>query len=406
MGLFLTLAWRNLWRNKRRTIISIASVVTAVVVSLVFNSMQLGSNELLVDSVVGVYTGYLQVTGRDYWEKRSLDESMEADSILRALVERTEHVGRTTVRLESFALVSRGTATKISPVVGIDPEREDGITGLRKKLIAGSYLTPASGGVLLAEGLARGLGAGVGDSVVLYGQGYRGAMAASILPVAGIIRYPVPEMNKAMVVMSLAAAQELYAAPDRWTGIVVMIDEPDALEDVARALRSLAGEKRDVLTWEEMMPEVVQSVDVNNAGTVLMLVILYVVIGFGIFGTIMMMTMERTREFGVLIGIGMKRWKLIAVTAVESLLVSVVGALVGVAAGFPILWYLHFHPILLTGAYAEAMLVYGMEPILPFSLAPVNFIIQAAVVGAFGLLSALYPLAVIRRLAPVRAIRE
>jgi ABC-type antimicrobial peptide transport system permease subunit len=137
-----------------------------------------------------------------------------------------------------------------------------------------------------------------------------------------------------------------------------------------------------------------------------MLVILYVVIGFGIFGTVMMMTMERTREFGVLIGIGMRRWKLIAVTAMESLLVSVGGALVGVGVGFPILYYFHYHPILLSGAYAEAMLVYGMEPILPFSLAAVNFVIQAAVVGAFGLVSALYPLTVIRRLAPVRAIRE
>jgi ABC-type lipoprotein release transport system permease subunit len=405
MGLFFTLAWRNLWRNKRRTTISIASVVSAVVFALAFNGLQLGQNELMIDSVVGLYTGYVQVTGNGYWEKRSLEESLELNSAQIEAIARVGHVSHVTPRLESFALVSHGTATKISPVVGIDPEREDRITGVKKRVVSGSYLTMESPGVLLAEGLARSLGAGVGDSVVLYGQGYRGAVAAAILPVIGIVKYPIPELNASMVFLPLPKAQWLYSAQDRLTGLVVMIDVPDALEEVAAELRPLVDGDGEVLTWKEMMPEVVQSVDVNNAGTVLMLVILYVVIGFGVFGTVMMMTLERRREFGILVGIGMNRWKLIGVTLVESLLVSVSGAFLGLLIGFPILYYFHLHPIPLTGTYADAMLAYGLEPILPVSIAAVNFVIQGAVVTVFGLISALYPLFVIRHLVPVVAIR-
>lgn len=405
MRLFCILAWRNLWRNKRRTSIAIASLVSAVVFALAFNGMQLGQNEMMIDTVVGLYTGYLQVTGEGYWEKRSLDQSIELDSARLAAMSRVAHVSNATRRLESFALVSRGVATKIAPVVGIDPEAEDRITGLRKRVVAGSYLTMESAGVLLAEGLARSLGAGVGDSIVLYGQGYRGAVAAAVLPVAGIARFPIPAMNREMLFLALPKAQWLFATEGRLTGVIVMIDGPENLDDVASGLRHWTKRGEDVLTWKRMMPEVVQSVDVNNAGTVLMLLILYVVIGFGIFGTVMMMTLERTREFGILVAVGMQPWRLIAVTTLESFLISVIGALLGIAAGYPVLLWFHLHPIPLTGTYADAMLAYGLEPMLPVSVAAANFLIQGGVAMVFGLLSSLYPFLVIRRLAPVRAIR-
>lgn len=406
MRLFCTLAWRNLWRNKRRTMIAVASLVSAVVLALAFNGMQLGQNELMIDSVVRLYTGYIQVTGRGYWEKRTLDQSIELDEDRLGAISRVRHVNNATPRLESFALISRGAATKVSPVVGIDPEREDRMTGLRRRVVSGSYLTMESTGALIAEGMARSLGVGVGDSIVLYGQGYRGAVAAAVVPVAGIVKFPIPEMNKGIVFLALPQAQELFAAEGRLTGLIVMIDAPDALDNVAAELRAFAKQGEEVLTWEKMMPEVVQSVEINNAGTILMLVILYVVIGFGIFGTVMMMTLERMREFGVLVAVGMSRNRLIGVAALESLMISIGGAALGLVAGYPILLYFHLHPVQLTGTYADAMLAYGLEPILPVSIAAVNFVIQGGVAVVFGLLSALYPLVVIRRLAPVKAIRE
>jgi ABC-type lipoprotein release transport system permease subunit len=385
MSLYLRLAWRNLWRNRRRSLISTSSVLFAVVLSLAMRSMQNGSYDYMIQSVVGLYLGYVQVHGDGYWEKRSLEQSMEVTDSALSSLSRLRHVERVVPRLEAFALMSRGPATRVVQVTGIDPGRENAMTGLARRVVGGRYLQDDDGGILLGEGLAALLHASVGDSVVIYGQGFHGVTAVSQVPVTGIVRLPIPDIDNTTSYLSLSYSRDL--------------------SDVRSDLTAAAGPGTEVMTWQEMMPELVQAIQADSAGGVLMLIILYAVIGFGIFGTIMMMTTERTREFGVLLAIGMKRGKLSAVTVLESVMISMLGAVAGVVAGLPVLWYLHLHPIPLTGEYAKVMLAYGLEPVLPFSAAPSIFIAQSAVVLALALLCAGYPLLVIRKLNPVAAIR-
>jgi ABC-type antimicrobial peptide transport system permease subunit len=136
-----------------------------------------------------------------------------------------------------------------------------------------------------------------------------------------------------------------------------------------------------------------------------MLGILYVVIAFGIFGTIMMMTAERVKEFGILISIGMKKWKLGIVTLFETLFVSFLGVFTGAIISIPILLYLKANPIPLTGEYAEAILAFGFEPILPFAIYPGMYFAQIWTVLAIAIVSASYPILFIRKLQPVEALR-
>jgi ABC-type lipoprotein release transport system permease subunit len=302
-------------------------------------------------------------------------------------------------------LISHLTTTKIASVAGIDPVREDEMTGLKKRLTAGEFLDSHSTGALVSEGLARLLHVWTGDSIVIYGQGYQGVTAAAIVPVQGIVQYPLPELNNSMVYLSLGFAQQLYSAQDRLTAAAILLENSKALDATAAAIRKKVDASKEVMTWKQMMPELVQGMDVNDGGTVLMLLILYVVIGFGIFGTVMMMTVERTREFGILVSIGMKRWRLIFITVIESILVSSVGLIVGVIVSFPPVYYFYLHPVRLGGDYAQAMLAYGFEPIVPMSIDPIIFIIQGLSVFGLGVLSAIYPLIVIRSLRPVRAMR-
>ena len=149
-----------------------------------------------------------------------------------------------------------------------------------------------------------------------------------------------------------------------------------------------------------------QSIEVDNAGGIIMLGILYVIIGFGIFGTVMMMTAERTKEFGILISVGMKRWRLSFVSFLESLFLSFIGVLAGIIVSIPILYYFNQNPIPLTGEMAELMLKFGIDPILPFRFAANIFIDQFLTVIVIAMISALYPLSFIRKLNPVKAIRK
>ncbi len=404
-GLYLRLAWRNLWRNKRRTLIACASILFAVFLSVLVTSTTIGQNEYLINVAVSFSTGHIQVHGKNYWEKRSLDQSMEWDSALAAEARALPHVLHVVPRFETVSLLAHGNVTKVAPVFGIDPALEDAMTGLGKRVVRGTPMTQWRSGAMVGGGLARMLGVDVGDSLVVYGQGYQGVTAAAMVRVSAILHFPIPEYDNAAFYLPIGEAQNLYAAPSRITALAVLLDSEGSIGEVAARIRGMTGSNLEVMTWKEMMPELVQAVAANNGGTAVMLLILYVVIGFGIFGTVMMMTSERRREFGMSIALGMKRWRLMGITALESLMVSMIGAAAGIVVSFPFVLYLLYFPIQLSGDYAKAMLAYGMEPIIPFSADPVVFWSQALVVLLLGLASASYPLLVIRRLVPVKAMR-
>jgi len=397
MKTYLQLAWRNLWRNKRRTLIASASIFFAVIFALLMRSMQEGSYDYMVDASVSMYTGYIQVHAKDYWHKRSIDKSMELSLTRMDKIDSVKHVTLVTPRLESFSLISYGNVTKVASIVGIHPELENEMTDLKSKLISGKYLTENSKGVMIAEGLATLLKVEIGDSVVLYGQGYHGVTAAAQVEVEAIVKFTLPALNKTMVYLSLDYSQWLYAAPNRVTTLSIMIDEAKKINEVHVAVSNLFDEKYEVMMWSELMPELVQSIEVDNAGGIIMLGILYVVIGFGIFGTVMMMTAERTKEFGILISVGMKKWRLSYVSFLESLFLSFIGVLAGIIVSIPILYYLKQNPIPLTGEMADVMLKFGLDPIIPFRFAANIFVDQFLTVLVIAMISALYPLSYIRK---------
>jgi ABC-type lipoprotein release transport system permease subunit len=405
MKYYFLFAWRNLWRNKRRTLLATSSVFFAMLLALIFRSLQSGQHDYMIQMSVSMYTGYLQIQGRGFWEERSFDESIAMTDSLIGSVRSDRRITTVNPRLESVALVSRGTETRITPVTGIDPEAENAMSGLRNKIVKGTYLNDTSAGVLIAEGLAERLQADIGDSIVIVGQGYQGVTAAEQLPVEGIVRFPFPKLNNAAIYLSLSAAQKLFNAPDRVTGIALMIDDEKEIDDIRTTLAASIDSSLVVMTWEEMSPEIVQVIEADVASEAIIMAILYIVIGFGVFGTVMMMTIERTREFGLLVALGMKRGRLLIVTTVEALMVSMLGAAAGLAAAFPLLFYFHLNPIRVTGEMAEVYITYGLEPIIAVSVDAMVFGSQAIAVLVLAVAASLYPLLYIRKLRPVSALQ-
>jgi len=412
MGTYVILAWRNLWRNKKRTLIAAASVFFAVLLALLMRSMQTGYYNYMIDSSVRTYTGYIQVHGKDYWEKRSLEESMELDDQKVKEVNEIEGVTQTVKRFETFALLAYKKVTKVAQVIGIDPESENKLTSLKDKLVKGEYLKKDSKGILLAEGLAKLMNTDIGDSIVIYGQGYHGVTAAELVPVIGIVKFTLPEQNKGFSYLSIPYAQWIFSAPNRITSLSIMIENQKNLDEINEKVKNLfnqptehSGNKYEVMTWRELTPDLVQAIQIDNAQGIIMLGILYLVIAFGVFGTVMMMTAERVKEFGILISVGMKKSRLFLVTTLETIFISFIGVTIGAIISLPIIIYLVNNPIPLTGEYAEAIIAWGFEPILPFAIYPGMFFAQIWTVLAIALLSGLYPINFIRKLEPVEAVR-
>jgi ABC-type lipoprotein release transport system permease subunit len=403
--MYISLSWRNIWRNKKRTIIVASSVFFAVMLAAVMRSAQLGSYSYMIDSSAKLFTGYLQIQGEDYWEKRSLDESIVIDKTTFDKLTEIPYVTHLTPRLEAFALVSHKTTTKVSQVIGIEPILEDKITEVKEKLIKGTYLNNDSRGLLMGSGLAGMLKADIGDSIVIYGQGYHGQIAAAIVPISGIVKLPFKAMDNGMIFLPLPLAQEIFSCEDRITSLPILIDKIHHLEEVEEAVNQLLTEGQKSMLWNEMMPDLEQSIEVDNVSGIIMLAILYVVIAFGVFGTVMMMVSERAKEFAILISVGMRRRRLLLVLAIETFMVSSVGVVIGILGSIPIIFYLVHNPINLSGEMAELYDQLSIEPILNFSAQPSIFIYQALVVLIIAIVTIIYPLLFVRRLDPAKTIR-
>jgi putative ABC transport system permease protein len=404
-SIYLTLAWRNIWRNKRRTFITMGSVVFAVVLAVLLNSIKEGMLYKMQENAVTFYTGAVQIHQPGYWAERTLENTFIPTDTLRQQVEHHQQVSATASRLESFALAASKDYTKACMVVGIEPDKEQLITRLKEKVIDGNYLSTEDKMVLLSSGLADYLKLKTGDTLVLIGQGYHGVNAAGKYSVKGILKLGSPELNKRVVYLPIQLAQELYGAEGRSTDLILKIDDINKAAMVARDLRAKLPDY-EIMDWKTLLPELNQILAGERAENIVFLGILYLLISFGIFGTILMMLMERQFEFGVLVAVGMRKMKLSGIVVMENMFISVLGALFGTLLSIPVILYFYKYPIPIGGALKETYENFGFEPVFYFSIEPRIFYSQTIVVACIALVLSLYPLLTLLRIDPITAMRK
>jgi len=356
------LAWRNLWRNKNRTFITMASISSAVLLSVTLVSLQRGIFDNMIRNVVSFYTGYVQVHGKGYWKDQTLENCLPlTDSLLRS-VQNIPGVAGVAPRLEAFSLASYGEATKGCMVVGIDPESENGVTHLKD--------------------------------------------AAGKFVITGILRFGAPDLNQRLIYLDIGVARLMFDTGEGVTSLVVSPANESEFRALAARLQSSLTDVADVMTWEEKMPDIVQHIETDTASMYIISGVLYLLISFGIFSTLLMMLAERRREFGMLVALGMKRGILARLAVIASVLVAFLGAITGILISFPVVWYLEKHPIKAWGALRETFERLGFEAIFPTVLQADIFISQTAIVLTLALILAVYPAWHILRLNTVQAIRS
>lgn len=405
MKYYFKMAWRNIWRNKRRTLITAASIFFAVFFAIMMRAIQLGSYGNMVDNVVQAYTGYIQVFDDKYKGDESIENSIELNADLLSQIESIDNVTLTLPRLESFALASSGNQTKGIMVVGTDPEKDDQLTNLSSKMVEGKYLKKGDTGVLVSQRLASYLKTTVGDTVILISQGYHGISAADQFVVQGILKFPSPDLDNKMIIMDLPLCQEFYSAPNLISSISLDLKEEKKMNHTVKALQDKLGSQYDVRSWKKILTQLVQQIEGDNAGGLVMLVLLYMIVGFGVFGTVQMMTAERRKEFGVMVAIGMQKRRLGGILTLEMIMVGMLGTLAGIILSLPIVYELYIHPITLSGETAETIMSFGMEPIMPTAWEAGYFFNQAGAVMIIVALAVFFPILSVTRLKVSKALR-
>jgi len=385
------LAWRNIWRNKRRTAITVASIFFAVILSSFMMSIKEGVYVNMIEGSAGAFNGYAQLHANKYWEEKHIDYSFELKDSLLETLEAHPDLQAALPRIESFALAVGDDITKGSAVIGIDVEKEAQFHKLKERLDKGEYLGPDDDAVLLGDGLAQYLHLEVGDSIILMGSGYHGMTAAGKYLIKGTVKFGSPELSKQLVFMPLSQAHEYFGTYGLINNLVLKTETEGDGVKLAADLRSQIDSRYEVMDWQELNPALVNMIEADRVEGYVFMFIMYMVISFGIFGTMLMMLAERRREFGVLIAIGMKRVKLAAMVWFEVIFLSILGSLVGILGAFPISYYFYANPIALTGEMTEMMEDYGMEAVLQASIAPGIFIQQSVVIAIIATVISLYP---------------
>ena len=396
-----------MWRNKRRSIITISSILFALCFALSMRAIQIGSYANMVSNVVEAYTGYIQIHTKTYWNDKSINKAFDYDKTLIKKIKESPEIINIIPRLEDFCLVSSGNKTKGAMITGIEPSIENKMTHLEKKLIKGEMLKSDDRAVLIAQQLASFLDIDVNDTIVLIGQGYHGMSAYDKLPVKGILHFPSPELDKMMIYMPLNNAQNMFSCYNKITSLSVQIDDLDALKTISKTIsKKINTTKYEVMTWDELLPTLNQQIESDNAGGIIMLIILYIIIGFGVFGTVLMMTSERKREFAVMIALGMSRLKLMTILFIEMIYIGIIGIISGIIFSIPLILFGHYNPIPITGDAAQTFINYGIEPVMPIAWESGYFINQSISVIIIVLIAIIFPIGSILKMNINNALKE
>lgn len=405
--IYLRLAWRNIWRNSRRTWITVASIFFAVILSTFMWAMLEGVYDNMIRNVVAFSSGYLQVHKKGYWEEKNIENVFISDTTTERKLASIPDITAIIPRIENFALASTGERTTGVLLLGIDPEKEKTITRLDEKVFAGKYIAVNDPDVMVGSGVARKLRLSVGDSIILLGQGYQASSANGLFRVQGIVQMGSPDLDKILVYMNLETARTLLNLDNQLSSWALMIDNPKKMEPVKNSVSTqLDTLSYEVMDWKEMMPDLDQMIAADGSGHKITLFVLYLVIGFGIFSTILMMLAERQHEFGIMVAIGMKKYQIAIIVFLETVMITFIGVLAGSLASLPVIQYFAIHPIQLSGEVRVIYENYGFEPVIPVSTAPAVFLSQARIVSLITLLIAVYPVYKIFRMNLMTALRS
>ena len=402
------IAWRNIYRNKKRSLITITSVFAALFLIILMRALQFGFYDKLIETVVESYAGYVEIHADGFWDNQSLDNSMQVDQQLLDDIQSVEGVENIVQRLQTFSLISVGEKTKGGVINGINLSEEQKITDWNKKMVSGSF-DLSDNEIIIAKGIAEFFDISENDTLILYGQGYRGMMAAGKYPVKGVIDLKNPDLNKIGLFMTMESVRNYVSSDEISTHIIIgkekYYDEGKIVEDLGLIL----SDDYEVMTWKETLPEIEQTITADSAGGLIMAFILYVIVVFGMFGTVLMMTEERKYEFGVLISIGMSRIRLFGIILVETIVLSMAGVVLAVMFTYPISIYYNINPIdmaILMGDGAVQMIEeMGFSPMIPMSISWDIPLSHSLVIFIFSLLISIYPAIKISKLNPVKSMK-
>jgi putative ABC transport system permease protein len=335
MGRLLRIAWRNVWRNKRRTLIALIAISLGLISLAFMDGAIAGFQQTIFGNAVKLQGGNIQVHAPGYKEKAKrmpLLPLTDPRRVVRVALAQSKVVAASE-SITTGGFLSSHEATMPVVIIGIEPEKEAPVNLVTKHITRGRYLVAGDEDlILIGQAMADRLKVGVGDRITLIGRATHEQMRRRTMTVVGIYDLGLPEVEKSQVYVSLAEAQSLFDLRDQATEVGIALESVGQERDVAAVLQvALPG--YEVSTWQELNPEMKQSLDVDKQVMNIFGLVVLLIAGVGILNLMLMAVFERTREIGILAAMGLKRREIMGLFLTEGILIGLLGAIAGFFLG-------------------------------------------------------------------------
>ncbi|MCW8924988.1 MAG: FtsX-like permease family protein [Xanthomonadales bacterium] len=406
LGLSLRLAWRNIWRQKRRTWLTALAMIFSNVLLVFMIALQFGSYEMMINNSLRLFIGQAQVQRAGYHDEQKMRLSIPDVADLAASIRRELPSLSAAARANAFVLLSSKDRSFATRIVGVEPAHEPGLSTIPGLVTEGRYLDdPTAAEIVIGSVMARNLKVATGDELTFLGSGRDGSFAAGVVTVAGIFNSGSADLDRSLAEVPLAYFQDAFTMAGAGHEIAL---SAGALDDVPAALEVLSTMLNEhqglvVLDWNALMPGLKQAIQADMSSGWFMYGVLIILVAFSVLNTQLMSVLERTREFGVIMALGIKPRRLALLVLFETFLMAALGLLIGVLLGAAI-----------TGYFSTAGFAYpGMEDLgAKFNLPSVVYpsmdlfaiLLGPSVVFVFCLLAAIYPALKLYGLKPVEAM--
>ena len=404
--MFFQLGWRNIWRNRRRTLVILTAVIIGVWSMIFLGALMRGMADQFVNNGIKTLTGHIQVHHPGYRDDPVIENSMTDPSTVEdALIKFLPHGSQWTPRVRVDTVVSNARHSTGVTLVGIDPPREAAISFIGGAMTEGRYLeSEDTYGIIVGQALADKFETQLKRKLVLMSQDAEGEIASRAFRIIGIYRAEIEATEKQFVFVTMSAAQDMLKLQDGISEIAILLPVHEAADQVAGALRTeLSTTKYSVNTWKEILPMVTAILKIYDFFIYIWFLVVFIAMAFGIVNTTLMAVFERIREFGLLKALGMKpRW-IIQEVIIESIYLLILGMIIGNAAGFLSVLALSVNGIDLS-SFAAGTEYWGMSRVIYPAILGQDVIVANLVVFILGLLVSLYPAVKAARFTPVEAL--
>jgi putative ABC transport system permease protein len=407
MTLNLRMAWRNLWRHKRRTWLTATAMIFSNVLLVFMISLQFGSYDMMINNTLQSFSGHFQIQRDGYNDNPKLRLSIESIQPLATEMRRSMPETRVAARAAAFALASSEQRSFGIQVIGVQPEFEAGVSTIPGLISQGSFLDdPTAAEIVMGAVMARNLKVGIGDEITLLGSGRDGSFAAGVLTVIGVYESGSQAMERSFAEIPLGYFQEIFAMGNHGNSIAVAVDSLDHVEpELIKAKQAISG--RDglaVLNWNELHPGLKQAIQADLSSAWFMYGVLIVLVAFSVLNTQLMSVLERTREFGVITALGIKPRKLASLVVLETALMALIGLIIGVFLGWLVAFYFNVVGFSYPGM-EEVAARFNLPGKMYPSVTVFSMMLGPVVVFLFCLLASIYPAMRLYRIQPVEAMR-